>query len=73
MLPRYEHALARAWADMFTTGQHTFVAAPGVEATFAAIFETEMDRLTHQLEREGFRIWFDCEVDGVEYRLAARR
>lgn len=41
--------------------------------SFADIFTSGMDAATYRLESQGFRIWFTCEVDGVEYRLAARK
>jgi hypothetical protein len=41
--------------------------------SFADIFCSEMDAMTYRLESQGYRIWFTCEVDGVEYRLAARK
>lgn len=47
--------------------------APNVlaPASFQEIFALPMDKLTYELEERGFNVWFTCEVDGVEYRLAA--
>ena len=40
--------------------------------SIAEIFRSEMDALTYRLESQGYRVWFTCEANGVEYRLAAR-
>jgi len=41
--------------------------------TWASIYEPEIEKLTKQLERSGYRVWFTCEVNGTEYRLCARK
>lgn len=37
------------------------------------IWLPDIEKMTRQLEYNGYRVWFTCEVDGVEYRLAARK
>lgn len=44
----------------------------GRSVSFADIFCSDIDAKTYRLESQGYRVWFTCEVDGVEYRLAAR-
>lgn len=74
LIERYQNAVVEISSQMLAHGEaHFIVESAGHELTFTMIFESEMDLLTHQLERDGLRIWFDCEVDGVEYRLAARQ
>lgn len=48
---------------------HIILEAPSMQ--FRLLWESEMDYLTHGLEDHGYKIWFTCEVDGAEYRLAA--
>ena len=45
---------------------------PDRSVSFAQIWRSEIDALTYRLESQGFKAWFTCEVDGVEYRLVAR-
>ncbi len=61
----------RAVDSVLRTGTAQLVPPVGPPITFRAIFRSEMDALTEDLESQGYRIWFTTEVDGVEYRLAA--
>lgn len=56
----------RAYGDVF------FQMPEQAETTWKLVFQSEMDLITEDLERAGYHIWFTCEVDGIEHRLAAR-
>lgn len=36
------------------------------------MYLSDIDHDTELLERQGYKIWFTCEADGYEVRLAAR-
>lgn len=73
LVERFHERLADVTADLIVHGESIVETIPGEHVTFRLIFESDMDRLTRELEHAGYEVWFTCEVDGVEHRLAARR
>jgi hypothetical protein len=59
---------------IFRTGETVVPLGPEDGAPeMRMIFMSDMDFKTYELEKQDYHIWFTCEVDGIEYRLAARK